>query len=248
MLCDLHLTLTGIRRSLDQWSAVGAAKKYAGLLALIQEIKPGLIPELISVFDGAERAYAKKAKKHLNEPAEDEDPIDDDQLSDAEDDGEMPAEEKRASELRAEKALCELAAKYVLAILANAVDQTGPHAGKLKKRLLRNSTKLGNNFNQTVALLDDKKMRDAEEAKKRRAASKAKSRQPAAKQPAKPALSAEIVVADDDEEDEEDEDEQPEEGTEEDLRRRELLDDPIEDPESEVEEQPADDDESILGD
>ncbi|KUI56793.1 Cohesin subunit psc3 [Cytospora mali] len=248
-LCDLHLIFVPIRRTLDQWSAVGAAKKYAGLLALIQEIKPGLIPELISVFDGAERAYAKKAKKDLNEPAEDEDPIDDDQLSDTEDDGEIPAEERRASELRAEKALCELTAKYVLAIMSKAVDQTGPHAGKLKKRLLRNSTKLGTNFNKTVAFLDDK-VREIEEAKKRKAALRAKSKQPAAKQPAKPALSAEIVVADDDEDDEE---EQPEEGTEEDLRRRELLDDPIEDPESEAEEIPAAtnedvDDESILGD
>lgn len=253
-LCDLHLTFSSIRRTLDQWSAVGAARKYAGLLSLIQEIKPGLIPELISVFDGVERAYAKKAKKHLNEPAEDEDPIDEDQLSDTEDEVDMSGEEKRASELRAEKALCELAAKYIMAILTKVVDQTGPHAGKLKKRILRNSTKLGNNFKETVAFLDDKKMREVEEAKKRRAASRAKSRQPAAKQPAKPALSAEIVVADDDESDEDEvEDEQPEEGTEEDLRRRELLDDPIEDPESEAEEQPAAtpeaaDDESILGD
>lgn len=250
-LCDLHLTFVPIRRTLDQWSAVGAAKKYAGLLSLIQEIKPGLIPELISVFDGAERAYAKRGGKQLNEPAEDEDPVDEDQLSDAEDDGELPAEEKRASELRAEKALCELTAKYVVAIVTKVLDQTGPHAGKLKKRLLRNSTKLGNNFKETVAFLDDKKMREVEEAKKRRAASRAKNRQPAAKQPAKPALSAEIVVAGDEDSDEEEE--QPEEGTEEDLRRRELLDDPIEDPESEIEEQPeaideAADDDSILGD
>ncbi|KAK7749720.1 cohesin complex subunit [Cytospora paraplurivora] len=259
-LCDLHIGFVALRRSLDQWSAVGAAQKYAGLLTLVQEIKPGLIPELISVFDGVERAYARKAKKHLNEPAEDEDPIDDDQLSDAEDDGELSAEERRASELRAEKALCELAAKYMMAIVSKVVDQTGPHAGKLKKRLLRNSTKLGNNFKETVAFLDDKKIREQEEAKRRRAASRAKSRQPAAKQPAKQALSAEIVVADDDESDVEDvaeepegePEEEPEEGTVEDLRRRELLDDPIEDPESEVEEQPADeeaaDDESILGD
>lgn len=253
-LCDLHITFSSIRRTLERWSAVGAAKKYAGLLPLVQEIQPGLIPELINVFDGAERAYAKKTKRHLNEPAEDEDPLDDDQLSDAEDEEETSAEEKRASELRAEKALCELTAKYVVAILSKMVDQNGPHAGKLRKRLLRNSVKLGNNFKETVAFLDEKKMRDIEEAKKRKAASRSKSKPPvAAKQPEKPALSAEIVVADDDSNDSDGEQpEEPEEGTEEDLRRRELLEDPIEDHESEVDEQPAAgngaDEESILGD
>lgn len=248
-LCDLHITFSSIRRTLERWSAVGAAKKYASLLPLVQEIQPGLIPELINVFDGAERAYAKKTKRHLNEPAEDEDPLDDDQLSDAEEEEDLSAEEKRASELRAEKALCELTAKYVVAILSKTVDQNGPHAGKLKKRILRNSVKLGNNFKETVAFLDEKKMREIEEAKKRRAATRAKSKQPAPKQPAKPAISAEIVVADDDESEGE-QPEEPEEGTEEDLRRRELLEDPIEDHESEAEEQ-ADhvaDDESILGD
>lgn len=251
-ICDLYITFNSIKRTLNQWSAVGASKKYAGLLALNVEIQPGLVPELINVFDGAERAYAKKARKHLNEPAEDEDPIDDDQLSDAEDDEELSVSEKRAAELRTEKSLCELTAKYVLAILARGIDQTGPHAGKLRKRLLRNATKLGKNFQDTVAYLDEKKMRDAEVAKARRAAasaSRAKSKTPAAAQK-QPALSAEIVVAGDDSDEE---DVPPEEGTEEDLRQRELLEeDPIEDPDSEPEgagqNAAAADDESILGD
>ncbi|KAF3770730.1 STAG-domain-containing protein [Cryphonectria parasitica EP155] len=246
-LCDLHVTFASIKRTLNQWSAVGASKKYAGLLALNQEIQPGLVPELINIFDGAERAYAKKAKKHLNEPAEDEDPIDDDQLSDAEDEEDLSDSEKRAAELRAEKSLCELAHKYVLAILTRVVDQTGPHAGKLRKRLQRNATKLGKNFQDAVAYLDERKIREAEAAKARRAAaSKARSKAPAANVNREPAKSAEIVVAGD----ESDEEEQPEEGTEEDLRRRELLEDPVEDPESDADEAGinAADDESILGD
>lgn len=261
-LCDLHVAFSSLKRALDHWSAVGALKKYAGLTALSPEIHPGLVPELINIFDGAERAYAKKAKKHLNEPAEDEDPIDDDQLSDAEDDEELSASEKHAAELRAEKALCEIAAKYLRAILSQVVDRTGPHAGKLRKRLLRNATKLGKNFQDTVAYLDEKKMREDKAAKARRAASRAKSRAPATqKQPAKSAemvieeddsedeqpaqeqeAEAEIVVEgngseddqpeDDQPEDDQPEDDQPEEGTEEDLRQRELVDDPIEDPDS----------------
>lgn len=250
-LCDLHATFASIKRTLDQWSAVGASKKHAGLLTLNQEIQTGLVPELINIFDGAERTYAKKTKKHLNEPAEDEDPIDDDQMSDDEDEEELSASDKRAAELRAEKTLCELAAKYVLAILTRVVDQTGPHAGKLKKRLLRNATKLGKNFQETVAYLDEKKMRETEAAKARRAAAnaaRAKSKTPAPNANKQAPKSAEIVVADDDSDEEE---EQPEEGTEEDLRRKELLDDPIEDPESDAEEPAgnnAADDESVLGD
>lgn len=251
-LCDLHNTFSAIKRTLNQWSAVGATKRYAGLLVLDQEIQPGLIPELVNIFDGAERTFAKKTKKSLNEPAEDEDPIDEDQLSDDDEEEEdLPAGEKRAAELRAEKSLCELTAKYVLAILSGVVDQSGPHKGKLKKRLLRNATKLGKNYQETVAYFDIKKMREAEEAKKKRATSRAKSNSHnKPKAPARPALSEEIIVNADDESEDEIED-VPEEGTEEDLRRRELLEDPIEDPDSEPEANDgaaAAEEESILGD
>lgn len=265
-LCDLHVTFSSLQRSLHHWSAVGASKKYAGLAVLSPEIHPGLVPELINIIDGAERAYAKKAKKQLNEPAEDEDPIDDDQLSDAEDDEELSPSERHAAELRAEKALCELAAKYLRAILTQMVDRTGPHAGKLRKRMLRNATKLGKNFQETVAYLDEKKMREEKAAKARRAAAAASRSKSKATQK-QPAKSAEIVVDDDSEDDEpakeaeiivaaldpidSDEDEQPEEGTEEDLRRRELVDDAIEEVDSDEDDAGADnaaDDESILGD
>lgn len=250
-LCDVHVAFATIKSTLHAWSAVGASKKYANILALATEMHPGLIPEMISIFDGAERTYAKKTKKTLNEPAEDEDPIDDDQLSDDEDEEELSPSEKRAAELRAENALIELAVRYARAILVGVADQTGPHAGKLRKRMLRNATKLGRNFQETVMILDAKKIREHEAAKARRAAasaSRAKSKTPAATSRKQPAKSAEIIVAGDDDSDEE---ELPEEGTEEDLRRRELVEDPIEDPESDgadgVENHGLDD-ESILGD
>lgn len=253
-LCDLHTHFALIKGNLDRWSSVGAAKKYASLLSLNHEIQPGLVPELINIFDGAERAYAKKAKKHLNEPAEDEDPIDDDQLSEADDDEDLSPSERRASELRAEKALCELTSAYVRALLRRVVDQTGSNPGKLRKRLHRNVTKLGKNYQETLAFLDIDKMREQAAAKARRTASRTKAKTPAANSGAagtskQPPKSAEIVVAIDDESDEEEE--VPEEGTEEDLRRRELLDDPIEDPDSEPEAEGAinvADDESVLGD
>lgn len=248
-LCDLHVAFAAVKSTLHAWSAVGASKKYANLLSLSMEIHANLIPELISIFDSAERTYAKKTKKTLNEPAEDEDPVDDDQLSDDEDEEELSASEKRAAELRAENALIELAVRYSRAILMGVADQTGPHAGKLRKRMLRNATKLGRNFQETVTILDAKKVREHEAAKARRAAasaSRTKSKTPATAARKQPAKSAEIIVAGDDDSDEE----VPEEGTEEDLRRRELVEDPIEDPESDDDAAAnhAADDESILGD
>ncbi|EOO02934.1 putative stag domain-containing protein [Phaeoacremonium minimum UCRPA7] len=248
-LCDLHVLLSSIQQTITQWQQAGAAKKYENLQILVQQIPPGLVPELISIFDGAERAYAKKTKKTLNEPAEDEDPIDDEPLDDEEEDEETSPEEKRAAELKAEKTLCELTGKLVMAILSRVVDLAGPQPGRLRKRLLRNQLKLGTNFRDTLAYLDEKKLKELVSGKKK--SSKSKGKQPVAAK--RPAISDEIVVADDDSDEEENpfEDDEPEEGTIEDLRRRELLDDPIENDEEQAD-GPAndgmDEDDDILGD
>lgn len=255
-LCDLHTHFALIKVTLNQWSSVGAAKKYSNLLSLSTEIQPGLVPELINIFDGAERSFAKKTKKHLNEPADDEDPVDDEQLSEAEDEEDLTPSETRAAGLRAEKALCELTSAYVRALLRHVVDETGANAGKLRKRLHRNATKLGRNYQETLAFLDANRMREQAAAKARRAASRSKSK-PAtsnnvnagARASKEPPKSAEIVVAADDESEEEEV--LLEEGTEEDLRRRELLDDPIDDQDSEHDAptpHATAEDDSILGD
>ncbi|KAJ9134649.1 Cohesin subunit psc3 [Pleurostoma richardsiae] len=256
-LCDLHVLFGTLGRVLDQWRGAGAMQKYAGLQVLVHEIPTGLVPELISIFDGAERAYARKTKKTLNEPAEDEDPIDDEFLSDDEDEDDVSPEQKRAAELRAEKTLCELAAKYVVAIHAGVLDLSGPQAGKLKRRLLRNQHKLGPSYRDTVAYLDDSKLRELTSGKKKSAAKKSsssKGKQPAGAGAKTAARSEEIVVADDESEDEDPfADDEPEEGTAEDLRRRELLEE--DEPESEEGEDGndqandgMDEDDDILGD
>ncbi|KAF7547308.1 hypothetical protein G7Z17_g7816 [Cylindrodendrum hubeiense] len=249
-LCDLHLTFATLRPTIEHFRPTSSAGSQASggekYKTLVQEIESGLVPELVSIFDGAERQYAKKSKKDktLNEPAEDEDPMaDDEDLEEEDDDENLSYEERFAAELQTEKALCELTAKYVLAIAARLVDSRGNHAGKLRRRLLRNQTKLGNNFKEVVAYLDEEKL--AERTKK-----KAASVHPTSK-PQKPQLSEEMIVGDDEDEDDDifDEEPRPEEGSREDLRQRELLEeDPIDDDDEEEERPAHDSDDDVLGD
>ncbi|KAK4223863.1 hypothetical protein QBC38DRAFT_458879 [Podospora fimiseda] len=256
-LCDLHVLFATLRQAVAQQNSQGPTqqKEYPVLTPLFQPINGALINEFIEIFDAAERAYAKCLKRTLNEPAEDEDPIDEELSDDEEDDSAMTPMEKKGKELKLERALCELAGKYVLTILAKMVDCDGAQAGKLRKRMLRNRNKLGNNLKETVAYLDEGKLRERVEkataagkkkvataigAKGKKSASGSGAAASAAGQRSassggknkKKQLSDEIVVTGEDEESElseveeiEDEEPEPEEGTVEDLRRRELLDD-----------------------
>ncbi|KAI2641441.1 STAG-domain-containing protein [Hypomontagnella submonticulosa] len=225
------------------------APQYRKLSPLLEEMPSALITqEIIPIFDAAERAYAKRAKKQLNDPTDDEDPLDDELPPEDDEDEELTEQERFAAELKAEKILCELTGKLVLAILAKTIDHSGPDAGKLRKRLNRNKTKLGNNYRDVVAYLDEEHLRELRGGKKKPAV-KAKGKEAAKK----PMLSAELVIEDDDDEnprlDDPFEEVEPEEGTVEDLRRRELLEDPIEDEEEErpAAVEPMEDDE-VIGD
>ncbi|KEY65481.1 hypothetical protein S7711_08320 [Stachybotrys chartarum IBT 7711] len=250
-LCDLHLTFAVLRPTISKLSSASdETQKYK---TLVQEIEPGLIPELISIFDGTEKQYAKRANKDrtLNEPADNEDPVadDEDELED-DDDENLSKEERQVLELKTEKALCDLTAKFILAIQARILDQRGTQAGKLRRRILRNQTKLGHNFKELVAYLDEDKLHAASSRKPSRAAA-------APSKPQKATLSAEMVEHDDDDEEEAADDEDnasedapPVEGSREDLRRRELLDeDEVADDEDEDQERPGHDvDDDVIGD
>lgn len=249
-LCDLHLTFATLRSAIDKLrpasssgSPSAEADKYK---TLIQEIESGLIPELISIFDGTEKQYAKKIKKDklLNEPAEDEDPIADDEEEEEDDEDESLSEEERlAAELKAEKALCDLTGKYVLVITARLVDNKGTHAGKLRRRLLRNQNKLGHNFKEVVTYLDEEKLAERTRKKVANTHSTTSKLQ-------KPQLSEALVIEDDDIFDNTP---PPEEGSREDLRQKGLLeDDPIEDDDEnedeEAERQAHESDDEVIGD
>jgi cohesin complex subunit SA-1/2 len=263
-LCDLHIIFGNLRSIVSQ--APGGDESYQFLDVLYEEIPPNLVQaELIEIFESTERSFANRTKRTLAEPADDEDPIDDDD-SDDEDEDELPPDEKKGRELKAEKQLCDLASKYVLAIALGMLDASGPQAGRLRKRMLRNASRLGANFRGVVEFLDEAKLR-AKIAAAGEKAPAASGRNRGGKKPAGQqqkgngngkgkgkAISEEIIV--DDDSSEEGEESQPEdeveEGTEEDLRRRELLDDPMEEDEEEgptpVPENVEAEEDSVLGD
>jgi cohesin complex subunit SA-1/2 len=255
-LCDLHILFSSLRETVK--STPNAGQKYPTLEALFEEIPPALITaELIEIFDSAERAYAKRAKKTLNEPADDEDPLDDDEFEDDDDEGELTPDERQGRELKAERALCELASKYVLAILGGMLDMGGPSPGKLRRRMKRNANKLGASFREIVGFLDEDKLAEkiaAGGGQNGKGKRKARGKKPAsAGEKEKGKKSEEVVVEDDsDDEEEEGEEEEPvEEGTEEDLRRRELLDEePVDEAVAETPPPAAGDgdESSVLGD
>ncbi|KAH8891388.1 hypothetical protein GQ53DRAFT_765468 [Thozetella sp. PMI_491] len=259
-LCDVHYLFASVRETIKQ--KPGAAQKYAALMPLLQPIAPGLVDsELLEMYDSVERAYAKKAKKTLNEPAEDEDPLDDDALSDDEDDADLTIDERKGRELKAEKALCELAGRLVMTILAKMVDCEGPTAGKLRKRMLRNRNKLGNNPKEILGYLDEDKIHQRlDEARAKRSGApkkkvqKTKGKTSAAPGSKKPVSAETVEDGDSDEDMQNPFADEPEEGSREDLRRRGLLDeeiiddDPIGDGDGDGAGNEHLDDESILGD
>jgi cohesin complex subunit SA-1/2 len=289
-LCDLHVLFASLREAVKLSPQTQKKETYAHLEPLFEPIQPGLTNELIEIYNAAERAYARVSKRALNEPSPDELrdpqqlPADEDEEDEEEDEEEAAADaamsptERKGKELKLERALCELAGKLVLTILAKMVDHVGPQAGKLRRRMVRNQGKLGPNLRETVMYLDEGKVKErlaataaggggagkkkggsAAAAAAAGGAAKAKgkgkavaggSSAAAAGAGKKGPLSEEIVVDDESELSEIDEVE-PEEGSAEDLRRRELLDDPIEDGEEEEGDgggDKMDEDESVIGD
>ncbi|KAF7909428.1 uncharacterized protein EAF01_003146 [Botrytis porri] len=221
-LLDLHVLFATLR---PQATAVGQKdpqNQSENLQSLFKQISPEAQTELTSIFDHAEKHYAKKAKKRLEEPDDDEAPEDEPEDSDDEDE-EITENERQSETLKAEQQLCELTGKLILAILAKVIDASGPMKGKLRKRIERNRTRLGHNFKEVVAYLDEpkEKVKKSHKSKAQQAAAEA------AAQAKKETLRLELE--DEDEEEEEDDDPfadaEPEEGSREDLKKRELIED-----------------------
>ena len=197
------------------------------LAALAEEISPQAQESVLSSFVAAERQFARKIRRPLEEAADDELPDDPEGESDEQEDEDADEAEKlrrRQEVLLAEKRLCELAGKMVLAIVSRVLDATGENKGRIRKRLIRNRTKLGPNFRDVLAYLEEPKAKRSHKAKGKAAAAAAPAGNSKAATSAK---SAEIVHDEDDDEGVQ----ELEEDGEEDLRRRELVDDLPEDEE-----------------
>ncbi|KAL5606146.1 hypothetical protein BROUX41_006086 [Berkeleyomyces rouxiae] len=269
-VCDLHVLMGSLRPFVEQADAAGSVPNIDGVSSLIRPVEPGLVKEFIFVLDGAEKVYAKRAKKTLNDPAEDEDPMDEDDEDDAADDPDqgLTKLEKMALELQAEKNLCELAGKYVLAISSKILDFSGDSAGKLRRRLQRNQHNLGPNYKEVISYLDESKIAEALNGRRKAPPRKAGGATGGGATGAT-STSTKAAGADDDAagagpakatsgiksstlvEDESDSDLSDADDSPEGLRRRGLLEDEVDD-EPEVEEAQEmavdDDDDDVLGD
>lgn len=222
---------------------------------LVHEIDSDVQALIAKIHGAAERIYSKKLGRPL-EPEDDDAPASESEIeepSDSEtDDDESAVSARLRSTIIAEQRLCELTGKIVLAIIGRILDVSGSGRGKLKQRLSKHKSRLGNNYREVLGFLEERKPRS------RPATSKGK-------QPAKGAgdkrggaaeqrpndKSAERV---DDLDGEEDiEDDLPdlarnEEDGDEDLQDRGLVEDNIDDDEGEPNPAPEPDEDEVMGD
>ena len=226
-LLDLYTTYATLRHLLQPSGEKGASSSARDAVASLVLGLPQRVQDMIlDSFLAAEKAYAQKAKRILDSPSEDDPPDDPDSepedSSDDEDDDDDEEKERRSQHrqhelLVTEKRLCEFTGKIVLAILGQVLDASGPKKGKLRKRLLRNKTRLGSNFKEVLGYL--------EEAKPKRPRAKATAAVRAAGNNKGAEKSKSIVTEEEDEDEEQNEVEDVVEYEVEDLEKRELLED-----------------------
>lgn len=224
--------------------------------SLVHEISPDIQALITKVHGIAERICAKKIRRPL-EPAEDDAPASESEIEepsdeeDSDDEDELAVNERLRSTIIAEKRLCELTGKIVLAIIGHILDVSGSGRGKLKQKLLRNKSRLGINYREVVAYLEERKPKAKSVASKgKQPANGAPNAQGGQSNQGNAHKSAERV--DDENEDEEaDNASNVEEDEEEDLQARGLLeDDNIDknDEEDEAPEAPDPDEDEVMGD
>ena len=149
--------------------------------SLIRSIPANAQSIVLNVYGAAEKYFARKTHRRL-EPAPDDaiDSAPEDLESDSEDedDDDSSSDERKAQILVAEKQLCELAGKLVLAIVARVLDaESGSNSqkGRVRERLGRNKARLGANFREVLAFLDEPKGKAKKERKPKAKAKGAKS-------------------------------------------------------------------------
>jgi cohesin complex subunit SA-1/2 len=213
------------------------SSKSRAHLVLVSEIPKATQALLLQILSSAEKAYAKRTKRTLEDADETEEPGIDDEPEDSDDDDEpmedvdddAGKEAKLAADLVAEQRLCDFASGLVLGIWAAVLDGK-QEGGKdmVRKRLRRNRAKLGPNFKACIEALD----RGGPLAGGKAAAKKA-----TAATKKKAAVSKAIIVESDEEEDEDQADGGQDDGNEE-IRE--------DSPEVAISEKAAE--ESVLGD
>ena len=227
ILLDLHTTFATLRHlSTSSKDMIVSASLDAAIKNLVKEVAPKLQDSILSSFVAAEKAYAQKAKRALESPADDDppdEPESEPEDSDDEDDNDEDAKARQSQHrqqelLLSEKRLCEFTGKVVLAIVAQVLDATGSKKGTIRKRLSRNKGRLGANFKEVLGYLDEPKLKRSHKAKPK-----------AGKAQGQRAVKSKATVAEEDEDEEDEVENEVEEDDDEDLRRKELQDDIVDD-------------------
>ncbi|KKY27717.1 putative nuclear cohesin complex subunit [Phaeomoniella chlamydospora] len=296
---DLFTLISTLRNIAPPNSSQSPGAVITSARSLVIEVPPQLQPLIAKSHDALEKHFAKLSRRTLESasttvaptaPAPEEEdlnapPIDPDEppASDPDSDSDLdePSQNFSSKEARiqaslfAEKSLCDLTGKIVLAFLARVLDSSpqSPLKGNYRQRLLRNRTKLGQNYKEVLAYLEDPKEKVGKvsglggkrtngvnntagtepavtagaDAVPGNLGATQKGNVPQQQQKKKSHKSEALIVEDDDIEDDEEE-EQIEEDGEEDLRRRGLLNNEDEDEvenegANEIENQSANEDE-----
>lgn len=134
-------TLMGLATLFIAAAARASGAEEDRLAGLGRRLEDELQKELVCVFDGVEKTFAKASRKTL-EPDEHAAP------EDGEEEDVVTTEDESVV-LMHEQRLCEFAGKIVLAVLARAVDDE-----VFRKRLARNGGRLGVNYREVVGHLD----------------------------------------------------------------------------------------------
>jgi len=238
-----RLAASQIRR---QAGDVDPPDAYLSLALEVPRKTQGLLLQILAV---AEKAFAKRTKRKLEEDDIEDEPVDPDEdprSEDEDDDVDMTEggrEQRMAQILLAEQKLCALAGRMVLALWAGVLDGKTEGAKNeegvslVEMRLKRNYKRLGPNFKAVIDQFEANKPGE----QKRKATAKAKSKNAAdarKREQEKQKKSHAIVLEDDDIEDDE------MDGREDERRRDE---EQIEAEEEEIQADEADEDANDAG-
>ncbi|KAL8916362.1 MAG: hypothetical protein Q9208_008552 [Pyrenodesmia sp. 3 TL-2023] len=147
---------------------------------LFSPIPPSCQTCILTTFTAVEKLHARLSHRSLESAPDDGiDDAPEDPDSDMDDDDEETASGKNSQtqKLLVERSLCALAGKMVLAVVGRVFAPGAEGAEKVRSRLKRNEKRLGANYREVVAYLDEKK---APRATTRAASSKSKAKAPAA--------------------------------------------------------------------
>ena len=157
---DLHTVFSTLRHASPGINTEPSDEIMACTKSLISPISEPFQTLILQTHDRFQRSFAKRTRRKLEdapavEPAEHDAPIDSED-EDEENDDEAGVvgsgkEAKKEAALLTEQSLCDLTAKIVLAVTGQAMDL------KVKERLLRNKNRLGPNYREVVAYLEEKK-------------------------------------------------------------------------------------------